>query len=260
MKKFSLFSMVILCISMTLFSQTDTISYNIYQQGGNLGVGIVPNGIRGIYIRTLNPSVRFEDTDELAGDVYAIINNTKGNDVLNFAIYNKTDERAELSFDGMGNVCVMNGYFSVGSHTPYAKLQVSNGDIYIRDINKGIIMKSPDGNCWRGTLDNDGKLIFELMEMCPEGYTTSVNDQNFDMASKMRIFPNPAQDFINVNLISNSDFSPNLTIVDQNGKLYRSMLLTENAATINISELPAGIYYINIQGEDIYSSEKFIKY
>ena len=35
-----------------------------------------------------------------------------------------------------------------------------NGDVYIEDIDKGIIMKSPDGRCWRGQLDNNGTLNF----------------------------------------------------------------------------------------------------
>ena len=47
------------------------------------------------------------------------------------------------------------------------KLQINNsglikiveGDVFIEDVNKGIIMKSPNGQCWRYNPDNSGNLI-----------------------------------------------------------------------------------------------------
>ena len=58
------------------------------------------------------------------------------------------------------------GYVGLGTEDPKAKLEVTDGDIYISDIDKGIIMKSPDGNCWRGVLDNSGSLSFSGV-VCP---------------------------------------------------------------------------------------------
>jgi hypothetical protein len=48
------------------------------------------------------------------------------------------------------------GNFGIGTKQPASKLQISHGDVYIEDINNGVIMKSPDGNCWRTTMNNDG--------------------------------------------------------------------------------------------------------
>lgn len=63
------------------------------------------------------------------------------------------------------------GYFSknvgIGTKEPTTKLEIAKGDVYISDISRGIIMKSPDGQCWRGTLNNKGKLSFNKIE-CPE--------------------------------------------------------------------------------------------
>ena len=36
----------------------------------------------------------------------------------------------------------------------------------LSDINRGVIMKPPDGQCWRGTLDNTGQLSFVAIT-CP---------------------------------------------------------------------------------------------
>ena len=46
-------------------------------------------------------------------------------------------------------------------------IKATDGDIYIEDINKGVIMKSPDGQCWRMTVSNEGTVVFTAIS-CPE--------------------------------------------------------------------------------------------
>lgn len=59
------------------------------------------------------------------------------------------------------------GDVGIGTDDPKTRLQVANGDIYISDISKGVIMKSPDGQCWRMTVTNEGEPQFSMIE-CPE--------------------------------------------------------------------------------------------
>jgi hypothetical protein len=59
-----------------------------------------------------------------------------------------------------------NGNVGIGTTNPRAKVEIQDGDIYISSINKGVIMTSPDGQCWRGTLNNSGVLEF-LPVICP---------------------------------------------------------------------------------------------
>lgn len=138
----------------------------IHYDGGNVGIGTNNPLASGLHIKMLNATIRMEDTDSQAGDVYGMVNNTLGNGVLNFAIYNFTDAVPELSFKGDGDVAIQNGDLGIGNTNPKSKLHVTNGDVYIESIGKGVIMKSPNGNCWRMTVDNLGQPVF-LSVTCP---------------------------------------------------------------------------------------------
>ena len=49
---------------------------------------------------------------------------------------------------------------------PKSTLHVHDGDIYIDKIGSGVIMKSPDGQCWRMTVSNAGVPVFTAIT-CP---------------------------------------------------------------------------------------------
>jgi hypothetical protein len=38
-------------------------------------------------------------------------------------------------------------------------VKIMQGDVYIENMDKGIIMKSANGQCWRYTPDNTGQLV-----------------------------------------------------------------------------------------------------
>ena len=54
----------------------------------------------------------------------------------------------------------------IGQTAPASKLQVKDGDIYVETIGAGVILKSPDGKCWKLTVTNAGA-IQAISVPCP---------------------------------------------------------------------------------------------
>lgn len=50
---------------------------------------------------------------------------------------------------------------------PAAKLQVHQGDVYIDNIGRGVIMRDNMGGCWRMTIDSAGRVQTNKLEVCP---------------------------------------------------------------------------------------------
>lgn len=308
------------CISILAFAsvsaQTDTISTNIYQKNGNLGIG------------TSNPSSKFEmicnetvtfpaygilsiknnhyatfdgfsasdiphvaslingrrsrgtilspenviEGDRLTGIVSAMYyddefhfnssieffsgNNLASNSLPSFISFKTTgknevtrSERMRLS--GEGNL-------GIGTDFPVAKLHISNGDIYIEDINRGIIMKSPNGQCWRGTLDNNGSLIFNKIDS-PEG--KGKIEQKEASNIDINVFPNPTNGLLTFEIRNNKLKKSGYHISTSNGKVIREGKIDMNRNMIDISQYANGLYFITVtdnSGNTI-ASKKIIK-
>jgi len=65
--------------------------------------------------------------------------------------------------------CTNDGKTGLGyqyTETPPSKLSVKGGDVNILDVGSGVIMKSPDGKCWRMTVSNAGLPVFTSIT-CP---------------------------------------------------------------------------------------------
>ena len=73
---------------------------------------------------------------------------------------------AEIEFRPQFNMVYQDSFNPESCDIPDIQLEIEDGDIYLSDISRGVIMKSPDGQCWRGTLDNTGQLSFVVIT-CP---------------------------------------------------------------------------------------------
>jgi secreted PhoX family phosphatase len=70
----------------------------------------------------------------------------------------------------MGDACFTasnTNNVGIGTNDPKAKLQVAQGDLSFTSTGTGVIMKSPNGNCWKITVSNTGVLT-SVSVPCPE--------------------------------------------------------------------------------------------
>ncbi len=78
----------------------------------------------------------------------------------------------------------------------------------------------------------------------------------------LKLYPNPAKDFLNITLTDQTDKYLSINIINNSGQIVYSKSIASNASQlgINISELPSGVYFVQI-----YSSngkplvKKFVK-
>lgn len=76
-----------------------------------------------------------------------------------FSLYNAAVNNFVWNTDGSSNSYLAIGSYGGYASVPKSRLHVFNGDVNIDQIGSGIILKSPNGACWRITIDNSGNLI-----------------------------------------------------------------------------------------------------
>jgi len=79
------------------------------------------------------------------------------------------------------------------------------------------------------------------------------------LASKLSVFPNPANDVVtitnNANLLINA-----VQVNDINGRTVKTVKLDAvSEAQVNVSELNAGVYFMNITTNEGVSTKKIVK-
>ena len=135
------------------------------------------------------------------------------------------------------------------------------GDVFIEDIEKGIIMKSPDGKCWRGTLDNSGSLHFGQLDACP-GTTASIPENKTLFQGTLTVYPNPVDHLLTVKLDEN-DFSENadlkVSVIDQSGIEIMSKAFNRTTINFYTADLPAGSYFVKVTDGVHAITRQFIK-
>jgi hypothetical protein len=143
------------------------------------------------------------------------------------------------SYTGFGNV-------GIGTTDPKARLQIADGDIFIQDINKGIIMKSPDGNCWRGTLNNFGLIEFVKLADC-ENLTTKINDGTEN--NPIKVYPNPSKEYFEVkcSALDCQKYST-ISVYGTTGNLVFSQPFNSETTRISTSNFKSGSYVLKLHG------------
>jgi len=316
MKKTLIF-FVFLMLVMLGFGQVDTISTNIYQNDGKLGIGISnPSSVLeligdgavsypdfGIFSiknshyatldafsasdyfyvgslfngrrarGTLEAPLNIQPEDRITGIIAAMYYNNEfyfnssiefyaGNELSSYSLPSyivfRTTGENELSRSERMRLSG-EGFLGLGTPEPMAKLDIADGDIFIEDIDRGIIMKSPDGRCWKGTMDNSGSLNFHEID-CPVLIT-----RNSDLEKsiiEIELYPNPADNYITVNISDKSLKRLYYTISNIDGKEIKKGLIKAGYQLIDTGSLATGTYIISFYDKKrvLLQTKKFIKH
>ncbi len=117
------------------------------------------------------------------------------------------------------------------------------GDIFIEDIQSGIIMRSPNGQCWRGRVNDQGLLAFEQTE-CPTAATALPEHGRENHL--IRVFPNPASKQLEV-VAEGLNGSYTLRLISATGQLMLEKQSREMHTQLNIQNLSSGTYLLLLE-------------
>ncbi|RYY52298.1 MAG: hypothetical protein EOO09_21815 [Chitinophagaceae bacterium] len=84
----------------------------------------------------------------------------------NFGLINHNLLRFAWVVNGSNNNIGIGGNNFAPTDSPRSRLHVFSGDVNIEQIGSGIIMKSPNGQCWRVTVSNTGTFVSTAIT-CP---------------------------------------------------------------------------------------------
>lgn len=116
---------------------------------------------------------------------------------------------------------------------------------------------------WQDMRDGNWEIYYERN---PTGNPVGIADHSDNPAQQLSIYPNPASTEIQINFSLENTFAYEIEILNTPGQ---TILKTQNQNRIDISELPAGIYFLKLILSDSYQkasgtekncfSQKFIK-
>jgi len=105
----------------------------------------------------------------------------------------------------------------------------------------------------------DGSLI--LTHGFQQKLIITAVEENLEVPVKVTIYPNPASELVNIQFESATDKEITLYLLDSQGKLVKTdkIEISTMDKTINLQDLPAGIYYLRLTKGKLVNVYKVVK-
>lgn len=87
---------------------------------------------------------------------------------------------------------------------------------------------------------------------------TSVSVENIASDVNIGLYPNPANDVLNISVADNNK-NLQAEIYNVSGQKVHTSAMTSATKSIDVANLPSGMYYIRLNGDDVNATQKFIK-
>ena len=79
------------------------------------------------------------------------------------------------------------------------------------------------------------------------------------LSSRISLYPNPANDVVNIQCTTNNVQILGVEVIDVYGKVINTLNVTENPTRINVSGLATGMYFVRVTMEEGVATKTFIK-
>jgi hypothetical protein len=146
---------------------------------------------------------------------------------------------------------------AVAQTTQLAALNVVAGTTW--DLNTIPVFTAPSaGIYYFGFNDNSAPTATAVnMRLDSFNFTSNLKNNDF-LASNMTVYPNPTKNIINISNSLNAVVDT-VVMTDLNGRLVKTQKVNATEGQINISDLAAGIYMMNVTTDQGTATKKVIK-
>lgn len=108
-----------------------------------------------------------------------------------------------------------------------------------------------------GSQDAAWGFRYYLVPRSMNDFTTGI--ENYVSAADVTVTPNPAEDYIRIN-VTNDKFQMNhIFVFNVNGKVVAAENVTSNAVTLDVNDLTSGMYFLRLSDGKVNVTTKFIK-
>jgi photosystem II stability/assembly factor-like uncharacterized protein len=82
--------------------------------------------------------------------------------------------------------------------------------------------------------------------------------ENIKEDASVIVYPNPVSDSFSIEFHNNENLALNINIIDINGAIVKSKVLSDNERTVNVKDLSNGVYIIEMKAEQFSARKKII--
>lgn len=153
----------------------------------------------------------------------------------------RAENNSGMLFNSTNNFIFNGMNMGIGVEEPQAKMHI-DGDLLFESNLNGIIMKSEDGNCWKGTISNNGELEFTQVD-CES--LVSGNEAKIPQHADVFIYPNPTRGQINVEYTGNKK-DLRLEVKTIAGHLIGTHKINKGESNIELSNISDQLLIISV--------------
>ena len=190
-----------------------------------------------------------ENTADWTSTISAV-NINDGAENISLSIVTITDDYINIPLESFYEIADGSSEeFTVSIQLNNSQINESSVLSFMIDADNHGFMADESGSQFTSVFDSD--ITSNDFAVTVINAVSSINNNTFTIS------PNPAQDFVNIN-ISDVTGSTVINIYDVSGKIIVTQSVIDESVVVNVSTLPKGIYIVEVKSNLVYLKEKLI--